>query len=55
MFGWVGQPDGPGLFQTRQAIIDKADSADVKKLSDKYLRHQDMSGGCELLSKVHIS
>jgi hypothetical protein len=40
----MGSPDGPGLFETRQAIIDKADHADIAKLSDKYVRHEDLPG-----------
>jgi hypothetical protein len=44
LYGWVGSPDGPGLFETRQAIIDKADHSDIVKLSDKYVRHDDLPG-----------
>lgn len=44
LYGWVGSPDGPGLFETRQAIIDKAGSEDIAKLSDKYVRHEDLPG-----------
>ena len=44
LYGWVGSADGPGLFETRQAIIDKADHSDIVKLSDKYVRHDDLPG-----------
>lgn len=44
LYGWVGAPDGPGLFETRQAIIDKADHSDVAALADKYVRHEDLPG-----------
>lgn len=45
LYGWVGSPGGPGLFETRQAIIDKADSNDIAKLSDKYVRREDLPAG----------
>lgn len=51
LYGWVGSADGPGLFETRQAIIDKADHADIVKLSDKYVRHNDLPAGIPVTRK----
>jgi len=37
LFGWIGAP-ASGLWADRQALIGQADSADVKKLEDKYVK-----------------
>lgn len=54
LYGWVGSADGPGLFETRQAIIDKADHADIVKLSDKYVRHDDLPGTAASVLTVQL-